>query len=47
LFAIDLVLQKGIVEKCTNIGGDNEWKNIDIVRLLLRMLNKPTPSSGL
>jgi len=39
--AIDVVLQKGIVGEVYNIGGDNEWKNIDIVRLLLRMLNKP------
>jgi dTDP-glucose 4,6-dehydratase len=39
--AIDVVLQKGIPGEVYNIGGNNEWKNIDIVRLLLRMLNKP------
>ncbi len=39
--AIDAVLQKGKVGEVYNIGGDNEWKNIDIVRLLLKNLGKP------
>jgi dTDP-glucose 4,6-dehydratase len=39
--AIDLVLQKGVPGEVYNIGGKNEWKNIDIVKLLLRRLNKP------
>jgi dTDP-glucose 4,6-dehydratase len=39
--AIDLVLHKGIPGEVYNIGGDNEWKNIDIVKLLLNKLNKP------
>ncbi|MCC6396697.1 MAG: dTDP-glucose 4,6-dehydratase [Bacteroidetes bacterium] len=39
--AIDLVLQRGAPGEVYNIGGNNEWKNIDIVRLLLRLLNKP------
>lgn len=39
--AIDLVLRRGVPGEVYNIGGNNEWKNIDIVRLLLRMLNKP------
>ncbi len=39
--AIDTVLQKGKVGEVYNIGGENEWKNIDIVRLLLNRLGKP------
>ena len=39
--AIDVVLHKGKVGEVYNIGGNNEWKNIDIVKLLLVHLNKP------
>jgi dTDP-glucose 4,6-dehydratase len=39
--AIDVVLHKGKVGEVYNIGGNNEWKNIDIVKLLLIHLNKP------
>ncbi|MFC3093066.1 dTDP-glucose 4,6-dehydratase [Alteromonas sediminis] len=37
---IDLILNEGKVGECYNIGGINEWANIDIVNLLCRMLNK-------
>ena len=39
--AIDAVLQKGRPGEVYNIGGSNEWKNIDIVRLILKQLGKP------
>ncbi len=39
--AIDVVLHKGKIGEVYNIGGNNEWKNIDIVKLLLKKLNKP------
>jgi dTDP-glucose 4,6-dehydratase len=39
--AVDLVLQKGRPGEVYNIGGRNEWRNIDIVKLLLRTLGKP------
>lgn len=39
--AVDTVLQKGKPGEVYNIGGNNEWKNIDIVKLILRQLNKP------
>ena len=39
--AIDRVLRIGRVGEIYNIGGDNEWKNIDIVRLILKELGKP------
>jgi len=39
--AIDVVLAKGKPGEVYNIGGNNEWKNIDIVRLILKTLGKP------
>jgi dTDP-glucose 4,6-dehydratase len=39
--AIDVVLSRGKVGEVYNIGGNSEWKNIDIVRLIVRQLGKP------
>ena len=39
--AIDAVLCRGVNGEVYNIGGNNEWKNIDVVRLILRTLGKP------
>ena len=39
--AIDLVLQKGRVGEVYNIGGHNEMRNIDIVKLICKELGKP------
>jgi dTDP-glucose 4,6-dehydratase len=39
--AIDAVLHKGVPGEVYNIGGNNEWKNIDIVKTVLKKLNKP------
>lgn len=39
--AIDLVLHEGKVGEVYNIGGNNEWHNIDIVKLILKRLGKP------
>jgi dTDP-glucose 4,6-dehydratase len=39
--ALDVVLQGGKPGEVYNIGGNNEWKNIDIVKLILRTLGKP------
>lgn len=39
--AIDLIVQKGAVGEVYNVGGHNEMKNIDIVRLVCRELGKP------
>lgn len=38
--AIDLILEKGKVGEIYNIGGHNEVKNIDIVKLILKKLDK-------
>jgi dTDP-glucose 4,6-dehydratase len=40
--AIDLVLHKGVPGEIYNIGGNNEWKNIDITKLILAELKKST-----
>jgi dTDP-glucose 4,6-dehydratase len=39
--AIDLVLHKGKIGEIYNIGGNNEKKNIEIVKLILQNLDKP------
>lgn len=39
--AIDLILEKGKVGQVYNIGGHNEMRNIDIVRLICKALDKP------
>ena len=39
--AIDLVMRKGRVGEVYNIGGHNEMRNIDIVRLICKELGKP------
>ncbi len=39
--AIDLVLQKGQIGRVYNIGGHNEMRNIDIVKLICAQLGKP------
>ncbi len=38
--AIDLVFHKGNPLQTYNIGGFNEWKNIDLVKLLCRLMDK-------
>ena len=39
--AIDLILQKGRVGEVYNVGGHNEMRNIDIVKLICQELGKP------
>lgn len=40
--AIDLVFHKGTNKETYNIGGFNEWKNIDLVKLLCRLMDEKT-----
>ncbi|MGC9001064.1 dTDP-glucose 4,6-dehydratase, partial [Caldisericum sp.] len=40
--AIDLVLHKGKIGEVYNIGGGNEWKNIDLVNLICEILSELT-----
>ncbi|WP_043318825.1 dTDP-glucose 4,6-dehydratase [Microbulbifer sp. HZ11] len=37
---IDLVIRKGRLGECYNIGGINEWANIDIVKLICSLMDK-------
>ena len=39
--AIDLILQRGQVGEVYNVGGNNEMRNIDIVKMILCELKKP------
>jgi len=39
--AVDLILRNGRIGAVYNIGGNNEMRNIDIVRLICRELGKP------
>ena len=47
--AIDLIFHKGNIFDTYNIGGFNEWKNIDLVKLLCKLMDeksgKPTGTS--
>ena len=38
---IQTVLEKGRAGEVYNLGASQEWKNIDIVKLILRLLDKP------
>jgi dTDP-glucose 4,6-dehydratase len=37
--AIDTIFHKGKVGETYNVGGNNEWKNIDVVRLLCQIMD--------
>jgi dTDP-glucose 4,6-dehydratase len=50
--AIDLILREGTIGETYNIGGHNEWKNIDLIRLMCDIMDKklgrePGMSQGL
>lgn len=38
--AIDLIYHQGAIGETYNIGGNNEWKNIDLVHLLCRIMDE-------
>jgi dTDP-glucose 4,6-dehydratase len=38
--AIDIIFHRGRQGETYNVGGDNEWKNIDLVRLLCRIMDE-------
>jgi dTDP-glucose 4,6-dehydratase len=37
--AIDLIFHEGKIGETYNIGGHNEWKNIDLIKLLCRIMD--------
>lgn len=38
--AIDVIFHKGIIGDTYNIGGFNEWKNIDLIKVLIKVVDK-------
>ena len=48
--AIDLIFHKGRVAETYNIGGSNEWRNIDLIKVIIkttdRILGRPEGSSN-
>ncbi|MFQ5356488.1 MAG: dTDP-glucose 4,6-dehydratase [Mariprofundaceae bacterium] len=43
---IDAVIRRGRVGEVYNIGGRNEWSNIDIVQLICNLMDEMYPSAG-
>lgn len=43
---IDLVLGKGRIGEAYNIGGNNEWANIDIVNVICKLMNEAFQKNG-
>lgn len=37
--AIDLIFHRGVAGRKYNIGGENEWKNIDLIRVLCKIMD--------
>lgn len=44
--AVDLIVRRGEPGRTYNVGGLNEWKNIDIVRLLCDLLDQKRPRTA-
>ena len=38
--AIDLIFHKGAIAETYNIGGFNEWKNIDLIKVIIKTVDK-------
>ncbi len=38
--AIDVIMHKGEIGETYNIGGNNEWKNIDLIHVLCKIMDK-------
>lgn len=38
--AIDLIFHKGLINETYNIGGFNEWKNIDIIKVVIKTVDR-------
>jgi len=44
--AIDVIFHSGKAGETYNVGGDNEWKNIDLVRLMCRIMDRKLARSS-
>lgn len=38
--AIDLIFHNGVVGETYNIGGNNEWKNMDLIKLMCKLMDE-------
>ena len=38
--AIDIIFHKGTIAETYNIGGFNEWKNIDIIKVIIKTVDR-------
>lgn len=38
--AIDIIFHKGEIAETYNIGGFNEWKNIDLIKVIIKTVDK-------
>jgi dTDP-glucose 4,6-dehydratase len=38
--ALDVVFHRGVVGQTYNVGGNNEWRNIDLVKLLIKVVDE-------
>ena len=38
--AIDLIFHEGKINETYNIGGFNEWKNIDLIKVMIKTVDK-------
>ena len=38
--AIDLIFHEGVVAETYNIGGFNEWRNIDLIKVIIRTVDR-------
>jgi dTDP-glucose 4,6-dehydratase len=44
--AIDLIFHKGKTGETYNVGGSNEWKNIDVIKFLCRIMDEKLNRAG-
>jgi len=44
--AIDLIYHKGVPGETYNVGGNNEWKNIDLIRTLCKIYDEQVGNPG-
>jgi len=45
-YGIDAVVRRGIIGETYNIGGNNEWANITICRVICELMDKRTPAAA-
>ncbi|MFX6023502.1 NAD-dependent epimerase/dehydratase family protein, partial [Acinetobacter baumannii] len=41
--AIELIINKGNINETYNVGADNEWRNIDLAKLICQIMDELYP----